>query len=64
MIKVWLTLKGILKHLAVLKYMQIVQKHRMFAMQFFDIKNKKGTPLVMGVNPHGIFVYRLGQVRW
>eukprot|EP00051_Salpingoeca_urceolata_P001249 m.39564 g.39564 ORF g.39564 m.39564 type:complete len:1241 (+) comp11285_c0_seq1:36-3758(+) len=57
--RVWGTLGGILRHLAVLKYMQIVQKHPRFAMQYFDIKNKKGTSLVMGVNPHGLYIYRL-----
>jgi len=52
---------GILKHLAVLKYMQIIQKHRLYGMTFVDVKNKKGTPLVLGVNPRGISVFREGK---
>lgn len=59
--RVWKTLQGILKHLAVLKFCQTVQKHKNFAMQFFEVKNKKGTPLNMGLHPHGVNVYRLGQ---
>lgn len=58
----WVKMAGILKHLAVLKYMQIVQKHRLYAMSFVDVKNKKGTPLTLGVSPHGLFVYRLNRV--
>eukprot|EP00042_Codosiga_hollandica_P046244 m.484138 g.484138 ORF g.484138 m.484138 type:complete len:798 (-) comp57197_c1_seq9:252-2645(-) len=57
-IKVWQTLQGILKHLAVLKYVQSVQKHPSFAVTFFDIKNKKDTALVLGVSPVGLYVYR------
>ncbi len=34
----WKTLVGILRHLAVLKYMQIMKKHRMFALKLFDVK--------------------------
>ena len=30
-------------------------------MTFVDVKNKKGTPLVLGVNPRGISVYRAGK---
>ena len=60
-VRVWSSLKGILCHLAVLKYMQVVQKHRLFAMTFVDVKNKKGTPLSMGINPRGLNIYRLGQ---
>jgi hypothetical protein len=37
-IRVWMTLAGVLKHLAVLKYLQICQKHRSFAMHFFSVK--------------------------
>lgn len=47
-VRVWSSVKGILKHLAVLKYMQIVQKHKLFAMKFVDVKNKKGTALTLG----------------
>eukprot|EP00049_Salpingoeca_infusionum_P000510 m.40372 g.40372 ORF g.40372 m.40372 type:complete len:809 (+) comp10434_c1_seq1:87-2513(+) len=61
-IRVWKTLRGILRHLAVLKYVQIVQKHRQFAMTRFDIKNKAGTPLVLGVNPKGLFTFRLNNM--
>lgn len=57
-VRIWRSLQGILRHLAVLKYMQITQKHPRFAMQYFDIKNKKGTPLTLGVNQHGLAVYR------
>ncbi|EGD73140.1 hypothetical protein PTSG_04853 [Salpingoeca rosetta] len=58
-IRVWRSLRGILRHLAVLKYMQIVQKHSQFAMKRFDIKNKNGTPLVLGVHPRGLYCFRL-----
>ncbi len=60
--RAWKGLLGVLKHLAVLKYMQIVQKHRRFAMQYFDVKNKKGTPLTLGASPHGLYLYRHNQL--
>eukprot|EP00055_Hartaetosiga_balthica_P006035 m.18532 g.18532 ORF g.18532 m.18532 type:complete len:811 (-) comp4975_c1_seq1:916-3348(-) len=58
-LRVWQGLCGILRHLAVLKYMQIVQKHKQFAVRRFDVKNKNGTPLVLGVHPKGLFCFRL-----
>eukprot|EP01147_Barroeca_monosierra_P004399 gene4399-6671_t len=61
-IRVWKSLRGILRHLAVLKYMQIVQKHSQFAMKKFDIKNKNGTPLVLGVHPRGLYCFRLSNL--
>eukprot|EP00043_Microstomoeca_roanoka_P017841 m.187570 g.187570 ORF g.187570 m.187570 type:complete len:803 (-) comp16714_c0_seq3:1065-3473(-) len=61
-IRVWKSLRGILRHLAVLKYMQIVQKHSQFAMKRFDIKNKNGTPLVLGVHPRGLYCFRLSNL--
>jgi len=62
LVRCWVKMAGILKHLAVLKYMQIVQKHRMYGMAFVEVKNKKGTPLTLGVSPQGLFVYRLERV--
>ena len=41
--------------------MQIVQKHKLFAMKFVDVKNKKGTALTLGINPVGLHVYRLND---
>ena len=54
----WRSLQGILRHLAVLKYMQSIQRHHLFGMSLVPIKNKKGTDLVFGVNPRGLFVFR------
>ena len=94
----WKSLRGILRHLAVLKFMQIMQRHRFehreshtffdgpgsfcylsqsnssdllsnppspssqFGMKYYDIKNKQGAPLTLGVHPRGLFVYRLNSV--
>ena len=62
LIRCWAKMRGVLKHLAVLKYMQIVQKHRLYAMSFVDVKNKQGTPLSLGVSPHGLYVFRLNKL--
>jgi hypothetical protein len=40
----------------------VIQKHRRFAMQYYDVKNSQGTPLVLGVNPHGLFIFRHSQL--
>eukprot|EP00048_Salpingoeca_helianthica_P015518 m.227187 g.227187 ORF g.227187 m.227187 type:complete len:806 (-) comp17143_c0_seq1:162-2579(-) len=61
-VRTWVSLKGILRHLTVLKYIQVIQKHRRFAMQYFHVKNSQGTPLVLGVNPHGLFLFRNEQL--
>ena len=61
-LRTWRSLQGILRHLTVLKYIQVIQKHRRFAMQYYDVKNNQGTPLVLGVNPHGLFVFRHMQL--
>lgn len=61
-VRTWLSLKGILRHLTVLKYIQVIQKHRRFAMQYFHVKNSQGTPLVLGINPHGLFMFRNEQL--
>jgi hypothetical protein len=61
-IRTWKSLQGILRHLTVLKYIQVIQKHRRFAMQYYEVKNNQGTTLVLGINPHGLFIFRVGQL--
>jgi hypothetical protein len=36
--------------------------HSQFAMQRHDIKNKNGTPLILGVSPKGLYVFRLNNL--
>jgi hypothetical protein len=60
---VWSTLQGILRHLAVLKYMQSLQKHPLFGFTMFNIHNKQQTPLVLGVSARGLYVFRVGQLQ-
>lgn len=44
---------------AVLEYLKIAQDLEMYGVNFFDIKNKKGTELLMGVDALGLNIYEM-----
>nr|XP_023694960.1 radixin-like [Paramormyrops kingsleyae]XP_023694961.1 radixin-like [Paramormyrops kingsleyae]XP_023694962.1 radixin-like [Paramormyrops kingsleyae] len=49
--------RGMLKEDAVLEFLKIAQDLEMYGVNFFDIKNKKGTDLLMGVDALGLNIY-------
>ncbi|PIK58400.1 hypothetical protein BSL78_04621, partial [Apostichopus japonicus] len=49
--------KGMLKEDAMLEYLKIAQDLEMYGVNYFDIKNKKGTQLYLGVDALGLNVY-------
>uniref|UniRef100_A0A8C1FZ41 FERM domain-containing protein n=1 Tax=Cyprinus carpio TaxID=7962 RepID=A0A8C1FZ41_CYPCA len=49
--------RGILKEDAVLEYLKISQDLEMYGVNYFDIKNKKGTDLWLGVDALGLNIY-------
>uniref|UniRef100_A0A673JSA4 Ezrin-like n=1 Tax=Sinocyclocheilus rhinocerous TaxID=307959 RepID=A0A673JSA4_9TELE len=49
--------RGILKEDAVLEYLKISQDLEMYGINYFDIKNKKGTDLWLGVDALGLNIY-------
>lgn len=42
---------------AMVQYLQIAQDLEMYGVETFNIKNKKGTPLVLGVDALGLSIY-------
>ncbi|XP_016399114.1 ezrin-like [Sinocyclocheilus rhinocerous] len=49
--------RGILKEDAILEYLKISQDLEMYGVNYFDIKNKKGTDLWLGVDALGLNIY-------
>ncbi|KAM8832510.1 ezrin b isoform 2-T3 [Spinachia spinachia] len=48
---------GMLKEDAMLEYLKIAQDLEMYGVNYFDIKNKKGTDLWLGVDALGLNIY-------
>uniref|UniRef100_A0A669B9Z7 Ezrin b n=1 Tax=Oreochromis niloticus TaxID=8128 RepID=A0A669B9Z7_ORENI len=48
---------GMLKEDAMLEYLKIAQDLEMYGVNYFDIKNKKGTELRLGVDALGLNIY-------
>uniref|UniRef100_A0A7N8X798 Ezrin b n=1 Tax=Mastacembelus armatus TaxID=205130 RepID=A0A7N8X798_9TELE len=49
--------RGMLKEDAMLEYLKIAQDLEMYGVNYFDIKNKKGTELHLGVDALGLNIY-------
>uniref|UniRef100_A0A673N6C7 Ezrin-like n=1 Tax=Sinocyclocheilus rhinocerous TaxID=307959 RepID=A0A673N6C7_9TELE len=49
--------RGMLKEDAMLEYLKIAQDLEMYGVNYFDIKNKKGTQLWLGVDALGLNIY-------
>jgi radixin len=49
--------KGVLREDAMLEYLKIAQDLEMYGVNYFEIKNKKGTDLWLGVDALGLNVY-------
>ncbi|CAG5115478.1 unnamed protein product [Candidula unifasciata] len=49
--------KGMLREDAALEYLKIAQDLEMYGVNYFEIKNKKGTELLLGVDALGLNVY-------
>ncbi|KAM5228764.1 ezrin [Ctenodactylus gundi] len=57
-IQVWHTEhRGMLKDSAMLEYLKIAQDLEMYGINYFEIKNKKGTELWLGVDALGLNIY-------
>lgn len=54
----WSQLKGKSREEIMLEYLKVAQDFEMYGINFFDIKNKKGTELLVGIDALGINVYK------
>lgn len=48
---------GMLRDEAMMEYLKLAQDTEMYGVNFFDIKNKKGTELTLGIDALGINIY-------
>jgi len=53
----WKDHRGTLKEEAMLEYLKIAQDLEMYGVNYFDIRNKKGTELYLGVDALGLNIY-------
>ncbi|CAF3494066.1 unnamed protein product [Rotaria sp. Silwood1] len=53
----WKEHRGMLKEEAMLEYLKIAQDLEMYGVNYFDIRNKKGTELFLGVDALGLNIY-------
>ena len=49
--------KGMLREDAMMEYLKLAQDLEMYGVNYFDIKNKKGTELWLGVDALGLNIY-------
>mmetsp|Transcript_15470 Transcript_15470/g.40032 ORF Transcript_15470/g.40032 Transcript_15470/m.40032 type:complete len:573 (+) Transcript_15470:163-1881(+) len=49
--------RGMLREDAMLEYLKIAQDLEMYGVNYFDIRNKKGTPLWLGIDALGLNIY-------
>lgn len=54
----WSQIKGKTREEIMLDYLKVAQDFEMYGVNFFDIKNKKGTELLVGIDSLGINVYQ------
>ncbi|CAF0837635.1 unnamed protein product [Adineta ricciae] len=53
----WKEHRGLVKEDAMLEYLKVAQDLEMYGVNYFDIKNKKGTELYLGVDALGLNIY-------
>jgi len=53
--------RGMLREDAMLEYLKIAQDLEMYGVNYFEIKNKKGTTLWLGVDALGLNIYELND---
>ena len=49
--------RGLLREDAIVEYLKVAQDLEMYGVNYFEIKNKKGTQLWLGVDALGLNVY-------
>lgn len=56
--KMWQKHYGMLSEDAMLEYLKLAQNLEMYGVSYFEINNKKGTDLLLGVNALGLNIYK------
>lgn len=53
----WIEHRGMLREDAMMEYLKIAQDLEMYGVNYFEIRNKKGTELWLGVDALGLNIY-------
>ncbi|GJQ86281.1 putative moesin ezrin radixin homolog [Trypoxylus dichotomus] len=57
-LNLWVKHKGMMKEDAMLEYLKLAQNLEMYGIRYYEITNKKGTELLLGVHAIGLNVYK------
>lgn len=57
-LSMWKKHRGMLKEDAMMEYLKLSQNLEMYGVQFYDITNNKGTPLLLGIHAIGLSIYK------
>lgn len=57
-VSLWKKHRGLAKEDAMLEYLKLAQNLEMYGVTYFQITNKKGTPLLLGITSLGLNIYR------
>lgn len=58
-VNMWLKHRGLDKEDAMLEYLKLVQNLEMYGVCYFNIRNVKGTELLLGVTALGLNIYKV-----
>ena len=54
----WAQHKGMLDEEAMMEYLKLAQELDMYGITYFDIRNRSGTELWLGVSASGVSIYK------
>lgn len=54
----WKRHRGLDSQDSMLEYLKLAQNLEMYGVSYFDIRNKKGSDLILGVNALGLDIYK------
>lgn len=57
-VAMWKKHHSMMKEDAMMEYLRLAQNLEMFGVHYFDITNKKGTNLILGINATGLNIYK------
>lgn len=57
-VNMWIKHRGLDKEEVMLEYLKLVQNLEMYGVTYFNIKNRKGTDVLLGVTSLGLNIYK------
>nr|XP_022912313.1 moesin/ezrin/radixin homolog 1-like [Onthophagus taurus] len=60
-LNMWLKHRGMMKQDAMTEYLKLTQNLEMYGVHYFEIHNKRGTKLLLGIHAIGLNIYKLSD---